>query len=248
MNNTNYWIASERLNELNDHDYQIIDESIGSDLIGGEYVPAYDEFENEYLNGAFRIIHSDDTNTDSGSGLVSQAPAYGESDFYALKNGGINAIVDPVTLSGKFDSSVKGLENKYVKDADAIIIKQLDERKLLFSQTTEMHSYPFCWRTGEPLIYKAIPTWFVSVEKIRQRMVELNNETHWVPGFIGEKRFSNWLANARDWAISRNRYWGSCIPIWINKEDPEDLLCIGSIEELETVSYTHLTLPTKRIV
>ena len=70
-----------------------------------------------------------------------------------------------------------------------------------------MHSYPFCWRTGEPLIYKAIPTWFVSVEKIRQRMVELNNETHWVPGFIGEKRFSNWLANARDWAISRNMYW-----------------------------------------
>ena len=241
LNNTNYWIASERLNELNDHDYQIIDESIGSDLIGGEYIPAYDEFENEYLNGAFRIIHSDDTNTDSGSGLVSQAPAYGESDFYALKNGGINAIVDPVTLSGKFDSSVKGLENKYVKDADAIIIKQLDERKLLFSQTTEMHSYPFCWRTGEPLIYKAIPTWFVSVEKIRQRMVELNNETHWVPGFIGEKRFSNWLANARDWAISRNRYWGSCIPIWINKEDPEDLLCIGSIEELEKLSGENIT-------
>ena len=241
LNNKNYWIASERLSELNDHEYQIIDESIGSDLIGGEYVPAYDEFENEYLNGAFRIIHSDDTNTDSGSGLVSQAPAYGESDFYALKKGGINAIVDPVTLSGKFDSSVKGLENKYVKDADAIIIKQLDERKLLFSQTTEMHSYPFCWRTGEPLIYKAIPTWFVSVEKIRERMVELNNETHWVPGFIGEKRFSNWLANARDWAISRNRYWGSCIPIWINKDDPEDLICIGSIEELEKLSGENIT-------
>ena len=115
LNNKNYWIASERLSELNDHEYQIIDESIGSDLIGGDYVPAYDEFENEYSNGAFRIIHSDDTNTDSGSGLVSQAPAYGESDFYALKKGGINAIVDPVTLSGKFDSSVKGLENKYVK-------------------------------------------------------------------------------------------------------------------------------------
>ena len=236
LDNTYYWIATERLIELSDYKYEIIDESIGSDLVGGDYFPAYDEFENQYLNGAFRIIHSDDTNTDSGSGLVSQAPAYGESDFYALKNAGIDVIVDPVTLSGKFDLSVKGLENTYVKEADKIIIEQLDKKKLLFSQTTETHSYPFCWRTGEPLIYKAIPTWFVSVEKIRERMVELNNETHWVPGFIGEKRFSNWLANARDWAISRNRYWGSCIPIWINKEDPDDLLCIGSIEELEKLS------------
>ena len=241
LNRKHYWIATERLEELKEHDYEIVDESIGSELVGGEYIPAYDEYENEYLNGAFRIIHSDDTNTESGSGLVSQAPAYGESDFYALKKGGIDVIVDPVTLSGKFDETIKGLENKFVKDADTNIMEQLEERNLLFSRTTETHSYPFCWRTGEPLIYKAIPTWFVSVEKIRERMVELNNSTHWVPGFIGEKRFSNWLANARDWAISRNRYWGSCIPVWINIEDPEDLICLGSIEELELLSGEKIT-------
>jgi len=231
-----YWIATDRLHELDDYDLKTNTTSLGKDLIGAEYVPAYSEFEEENIGKAFRLIHSDDTNTDSGSGLVSQAPAYGESDFYSLKNAGITVIVDPVTLAGKFDQTIKGLENMYVKDADNKIIEQLNERDLLFSSKREMHSYPFCWRTGTPLIYKAIPTWFVNVEKISARMVELNAETHWVPGFIGEKRFSNWLADARDWAISRNRYWGSCIPIWINDDDPEDIICIGSIEELEKLS------------
>ena len=231
-----YWIATDRLHELDDYDLKTNTTSLGKDLIGAEYVPAYSEFEEENIGKAFRLIHSDDTNTDSGSGLVSQAPAYGESDFYSLKNAGITVIVDPVTLAGKFDQTIKGLEDMYVKDADNKIIEQLNERDLLFSSKREMHSYPFCWRTGTPLIYKAIPTWFVNVEKISARMVELNAETHWVPGFIGEKRFSNWLADARDWAISRNRYWGSCIPIWINDDDPEDIICIGSIEELEKLS------------
>ena len=241
IKNDFFWIAKDLVAELKDYDFQVLDESLGEDMIGAEYFPAYSEYENEYSNGAFRLIHSDDTNTESGSGLVSQAPAYGESDFYALKNANIEVIVDPVTLSGKFDNSIKGIEGLNVKVADKIIISQLQERGSLFSQKTEIHSYPFCWRTGTPLIYKAIPTWFVRVEKIRDRMVELNEETHWVPGFIGEKRFSNWLGNARDWAISRNRYWGSCIPVWINTEDPTDQICIGSIEELEELSGVKVT-------
>jgi len=234
-----YWIAKELVQVLDE--FEIIDECLGSELIGARYVPAFIEYEEEYENGAFTIIHSNDTNTESGSGLVSQAPAYGESDFYTLKDAQINVIKDPVTMSGKFDSTFKLLEGMFVKDADKPIIDHLKSNDSLFSYVTEYHSYPYCWRTGTPLIYKAIPTWFVKVESFKERMVELNRDTHWVPGFIGEKRFSNWLENARDWAISRNRYWGSCIPVWINRDDPDDKICIGSIKELEELSKSKVT-------
>ena len=115
MNDEFYWIATQRLQELDEFEVEIVSSCNGSELIGSSYIPAYNEYENLYSDGAFRLIHSNDTNTDSGSGLVSQAPAYGESDFYALKNSGIDVIADPVTLSGKFDNTFKELEGLNVK-------------------------------------------------------------------------------------------------------------------------------------
>ncbi|NNC74607.1 MAG: isoleucine--tRNA ligase, partial [Acidimicrobiia bacterium] len=175
---------------------------------------------------------SSDVNTEEGTGLVHMAPAYGEADFVALQSAGLDVLVDPVDAVGNFTDAVSDVSGMNVKEADSTLIGLLKESGKILSHTQIRHSYPFCWRTETPLIYKAIPTWFVNVEAFRDRMVELNRTIHWVPESVGQKRFGNWLAGARDWAISRNRYWGSCIPVW-ECDSCDELVCIGSREELQ---------------
>ena len=163
------------------------------------------------------------------------APAYGEDDYRICRAAGIE-LVDPLDDDCVFTDQVPAYAGQFCKDADKAIIRALKEQGKLIHQSTIQHSYPFCERTDTPLIYRAIDAWYVRVEDLRDRMLEHNQQIHWTPAHVGEKRFANWLADAKDWNISRNRFWGSCIPIWVNVEDADDMICIGSVEELEELS------------
>jgi len=210
-----YWIAADlAASYWPDHTAHPAAAATGAELVGTAYRPPFDYFAEERERGAFVVIASDDVSTNEGTGLVHMAPAYGEADFYALQAAGLAVLVDPLDAEARFTGAVPEVAGMRVKEADPLLLRLLEERGALVQSGRIVHSYPFCWRTGTPLIYKAIPTWFVRVEALRDRMVELNRTVHWVPSFVGERRFGNWLAQARDWAISRNRYWGSCLPVW----------------------------------
>ncbi len=242
-----YWLAADLVARFFGADVEPTVIVPGTRLVGITYDPPFDFFEEERNRGAFRVIVSPEVNVTEGTGLVHMAPAYGEADFFALQAAGLDVLVDPVDAEARFTDAVPPVAGMNVKDADPVLIDLLERRGRLVARDTIVHSYPFCWRTGTPLIYKAIPTWFVAVERFRDRMVAANERIHWVPDQIGRNRFGRWLENARDWAISRNRYWGSCLPIWECDECGEQV-CIGSRAELQERSGVWLEDLHKHVV
>lgn len=241
-------------------DYEILDRFPGSTLKGKTYKPLFPYLEHLKPAGAFKVCLDRYVTRDAGTGIVHQAPAFGEDDHrVCLANGvlrkGQEPEVCPVDPSGKFLPLVTDFSGMYVKDADKHIIKHLKEAGRMVHASTVNHSYPYCWRSDTPLIYRVIPGWFIKVTALRDKLLANNDKTYWVPEFVKEKRFRNWLEDCRDWSVSRSRYWGTPIPLWVS-EDGEEVVCVGSIAELEDLtgqkvtdlhreSIDHLTIPSR---
>jgi isoleucyl-tRNA synthetase len=232
--NKRYIVATERLQDIfKNKNFTYSKSWQAKELEARRYQPLFEYYSTKADEGAFRLIVGDFVTTQDGTGIVHAAPAFGEDDFEVCKRHQI-PLVCPINENGLFDETVGEFSGALWKDCQKEIIKKLKAQALLFSQDNIHHRYPFCYRTDTPLIYRVTDTWFIAVEKLKSRLIAHNQTINWIPDHIKQGRFGKWLEGVKDWAISRNRFWGTPIPIW-QSEDGE-VMVIGSRLELAELS------------
>ena len=215
----------------------------GADFVGMAYEPMFPYFKHLKEKGAFRVISGEFVSTEDGTGIVHIAPGFGQDDFEACRAYDENfPVVCPVDEAGKFTAEVPDYQGKQVFETNEPIMQLLKEKGILVKKEQYTHSYPFCWRTDTPLIYKAMSSWFVKVTDFRDNMVKNNQQINWVPEHIKDGRFGKWLEGARDWSISRNRFWGTPIPVW-KSDNPQfpRIDVFGSVAEIKEKTGIEVT-------
>ena len=214
--------------------HEVLNTIKGSELIGMEYIPLFN-----YASGdSYKVFGDDYVNSDSGTGIVHQAPAFGEDDYRVCQNNGVKNPFCPVDDNGFFTGDVGEFSGIHIHKAIPLIIENLKKKGHVVKHDVIKHQYPHCWRSNTPLIYKIVPSWFVDVPQIRDKMIENNKQIRWVPENIGSKRFKNWIEDARPWSISRSRFWGTPLPVW--KSNTQTMI-ISSVEELQKYTTRPIT-------